>query len=466
MGSSKRGQTTRQSERGATLFIFTLSLFLLVGMGALAIDLASMYVARNQSQRAADAAALAGAKYFVESGCVTVGDCDNFTYETTAIARATEALAQPCGGVGSNCVEGQQVSIVGTPTFNTAQEQNPQITVQVQSANLRLYFIPAFAGLANILGSGTAGAATPFQVGATATAEAYNPSGFNGGPVYCTGCLRPWLIPNCDQTIATGLTNGLCVSTAATPPTPAAQAYLLTPGSYGVQNPGCTPAGVVGEQIEIPLETPTSPGLTPPTTLYGAADVDNPGLENYTDYQQAITTCFTAAQTTCGTPTMNVLPTTAASLLNYTELGVDALLHLPTMTTGLGAGQDYIDTTVCPPQIHAGANNPYVAQGIIAQDSVIATSDSIVTAYIYDSLGPGYSGLAYDPAGLVDTSQTVNIVGFAQIFISQVDANGNVWGNILGVAGCGQNANGSCTAHPGSINGSTLLPVRLITPSS
>ena len=37
-------------------------------MAALAIDVTTLYVARGEMQRAADAAALAGAKAFVDSG--------------------------------------------------------------------------------------------------------------------------------------------------------------------------------------------------------------------------------------------------------------------------------------------------------------------------------------------------------------------------------------------------------------
>jgi hypothetical protein len=196
-------------------------------------------------------------------------------------------------------------------------------------------------------------------------------------------------------------------------------------------------------------------------------DVDSPGGGNLLDYQTAISTCFTG-QTTCGQPTLNVLPINAA-LSASTQTGVQNLLHVA--ASGLGLGQDYIDTTVCPPQIHAGAANPLVVQGVLSQDSVIATSDSIVSAYIYDTPpgGGAYTGLTYSILPSVDSPQVVNIVGFAQIFISQVDAAGNVWGNILGVAGCGGNPGGTCAAGSGSgtsINGQSLIPVRLISPGN
>lgn len=55
-----------RGERGATLVFVAVSLGALFGFMALAIDLGMMFVARNDAQRAADAAALAGASAFLE----------------------------------------------------------------------------------------------------------------------------------------------------------------------------------------------------------------------------------------------------------------------------------------------------------------------------------------------------------------------------------------------------------------
>jgi hypothetical protein len=202
-----------------------------------------------------------------------------------------------------------------------------------------------------------------------------------------------------------------------------------------VANSGC-PGGVVGEPIDIKLETSTSP------TLYGAVDVDSPALGNLFDYQKAITTCFTG-QTSCGLKTLTILPQNAATA-SATTTGVEDLLHVG----GVGIlGQDTINSGACPPQITAGSSNPYGTNGSIA------TSDSIVTAYIFD----GRAGTTLIPG----VPQSVNIVGFALIFVTQVDPgnNGVVLGVILGVAGCGSNA-GACDSS--SIKGPTMLPVRLI----
>jgi hypothetical protein len=56
------------NERGATLALVAVCLAALMGAAALAIDLGMLYDARNEAQRAADAAALAGASVFVPPG--------------------------------------------------------------------------------------------------------------------------------------------------------------------------------------------------------------------------------------------------------------------------------------------------------------------------------------------------------------------------------------------------------------
>jgi hypothetical protein len=419
MGSRKRTKRQRNGERGNTLYFVAAFLFIMLGIGALAIDLASLYVARNESQRAADSAALAGAKVFVESGCVTLGDCTG--QEGLATTRATQAALQ-------SLVAGQPVTVQAVNFLETPND--PQITVQVQSANLHVYF------------AGAVGITSAPTVGATATAEAYNPSGAAGGsPIYCTSCVRPWLIPNCDQSpgyITPAST--LC----------AGQASLLNVATnFGVSNQNCTPTGVIGAPVDIQLQAQP--------TLFGALDVDN-GAGILADYQSAITTCFTG-QTTCGAnQPLYILPSNTPAFATSTLTGVENLLHVTAMN--LGAGQDYIDTTVCPPQIHAGALNPLVTQGVVAQDSLIATSDSIVTAYIFDNA-------LLVPQSISGSSQPVTIVGFAQIFVTEVDLNGvntEVQGVILGVAGCGSNP-GACNTSS-TIQGPTTLPVRLISPGT
>src|SRR5438034_9111864 len=62
------GPIARRQERGVTIVLMAACLMALVAMAALAIDVVSLYVASTQAQRAANAAALAGARAFASSG--------------------------------------------------------------------------------------------------------------------------------------------------------------------------------------------------------------------------------------------------------------------------------------------------------------------------------------------------------------------------------------------------------------
>ena len=68
MNQARRQFSRRSGERGQTIILVAVSLVSLLAMAALAIDVVTLYVARGEMQRAADAAALAGAKAFVDSG--------------------------------------------------------------------------------------------------------------------------------------------------------------------------------------------------------------------------------------------------------------------------------------------------------------------------------------------------------------------------------------------------------------
>src|SRR4029077_1164943 len=100
MGNRKISIRHRRAERGQTIVLVAVALVSLLGMAALAIDIATLYVARGEAQRAADAAALAGAKMFATSG---------YTSAPTAIASAD--ICQP-GGPGANAAANKQAEAV------------------------------------------------------------------------------------------------------------------------------------------------------------------------------------------------------------------------------------------------------------------------------------------------------------------------------------------------------------------
>ncbi|MGH7612751.1 MAG: pilus assembly protein TadG-related protein [Gemmatimonadales bacterium] len=71
-----------RSERGAALVLTVVAITTVLGFMALAIDLGMLFVARNDAQRAADAAALAGASAFLDNeGSYAVGPATNRAME-------------------------------------------------------------------------------------------------------------------------------------------------------------------------------------------------------------------------------------------------------------------------------------------------------------------------------------------------------------------------------------------------
>src|SRR5205809_7399093 len=77
----------RTSERGVTLLIMAITIFLTLGMAALAIDYGMIKTAKAEAQRAMDAAALAGASAFQVSDPAV-------DKNALAIARAKEFAAK------------------------------------------------------------------------------------------------------------------------------------------------------------------------------------------------------------------------------------------------------------------------------------------------------------------------------------------------------------------------------------
>src|SRR5215510_578516 len=62
----------RRTERGQTMIFVAISIVSLLAMAALAVDIVTLYLARSEIQRAADAAALAAAKAIADSGVTSL----------------------------------------------------------------------------------------------------------------------------------------------------------------------------------------------------------------------------------------------------------------------------------------------------------------------------------------------------------------------------------------------------------
>ncbi len=402
-----------RGERGVVLWMAAAAIVMILGMAAVTIDLASLYVARDEAQRAADAAALAGAEEFVTSG-YTAGGVNAATV-TTLVTNAAIAAGS------ANSVGGQAVQIqTSDVSVNVSSPNNPQVTVTVQNTTARGNALPTL--FARIFGISSA------NVGATATAEAYNPSG-NGSPPVATECVKPWLIPDCDPTrVHHGNSGSDC--------TPGNQGHHfdhlfdITTGAINFPGPA-SQGGVIGETLQF---GPESYAGQQQGNVYYPANVSG-GLGQ--TYAQTITSC-TPLPFACG----GTVPVLTNITVPTTNTAIQSLIHASGQ--GMSVGQDSIPSTASGPPfaIFAGPANPYIASG-----SQIANSDSIVSVPIFDFSQQQQSGNNYSEVTL----------GFMQLFITQTDSSGDINGIVLNISGCGTNNE---SGEP--VEGTTPVPVRLV----
>ena len=152
----------RKHEQGIVItLVAVFVLFVLGAMAALSIDVVTLYTARSEAQLAADAGALAGARVLANSGATsdTTGALMPSAW-TLAQTVATQVAEQ--NQVGGVYLTGAEITF--PPPAPGGTNTNPTITVRVQKTDLPTFF-------ARIWGK------TQVTVGASATAEAYNPSG-------------------------------------------------------------------------------------------------------------------------------------------------------------------------------------------------------------------------------------------------------------------------------------------------
>jgi hypothetical protein len=387
------------------------SLVMLLAASALAIDLGLLYVARNEAQRAADAAALAGAAAFVSSGCTSaVGGCVAGGYQEAM----AQAQAEAAGG--QNYIVGQAASIQnGDVSFSYPNPEEPEITIQIERTAARGSAVPTL--FARVFG------VRSVDVSASATAEAFNPSG-SSVPVGF-GCVVPFLVPNCDP-VHTAPVNGVCNGGTG------GAGYFINPTTGQIQNPGTYPSGVVGETWALHSNAA-------PSQWYLVAYTGQSG-SNLRSY---ISQC-TPQTVSCG----STINTMNGKKVGPTDQGTNARINAS--GDGLGQGQDSISTSVGPPfPITGGANNP--DPGLVGQ-TFYGPSNSLAVVPVYD-------GHALNPGG-----DTVTVVGFMEIFIQDALHHGNddeVDAIVLNVSGCASGGSSGSTPTVTSI-GASPIPIRLI----
>ena len=227
----------RTGQAGVSLVLSAVLLLVMIAMAALAIDGVHLYLARSEAQRAADAAALAGAQSLVDDG-YTSGLVTATVAQTIARQRAET--------VGTmNLVAGQAPSIIDADvTFNFTNPGDPLVTVVAQRSAARSNPIPTF--FARMWGYQTS------DVSATATAEAFNPSG--SGQAAAVTCMKPWVLPNCDPQHASPA-NSLCGA-----------GFGSFVNNGNISNPGSVNnGGAIGELLTL---KPGTPSATPTPSQY------------------------------------------------------------------------------------------------------------------------------------------------------------------------------------------------------
>lgn len=460
----------RSRERGVTMAIVALCMVAIISMAALSIDVGTLYVAKAEAQRAADAAALTAARIISLEGITgdpIQGPSDG-SWTDICGGASSPASAAAIDVANKNLVGGAVPTTV-TVSYGTSAgviagttsctgtglgfTVNPVVQVYVQQSKLPTFFARVFS---LVVPGGTSNSG----VSATATAEVFNSSGSgstaNGMTPVQPRCVKPWVIPNIDPE-KTGLKllnpDGTIVTPGITQLAGAGNGVIgqsfnlnadCTPGT----SPGCVLINpsplLVGVGTSSVLQyVPAQTSGTPTAIPSGSSCSLNAG------FQSAIGGCDQTTAYACGTPnglaidlTENPVNPTAASgdtaaaieCLTNTLVGSDRLAGFP------GPLYTY------PFQIQAGFGSPLVQAGVVPNFDNITTSNNIVTLPIYDNT-----------AGL---PPSVTIMGYLQVFINSFDATtGNVNVTVMNIAGCSTTAGGNPT-----VNGTSPVPIRLITP--
>lgn len=429
----------------------------LVGMAALAIDVATLYTAHNETRRAAEAAALAGAHAIASSG-VTSGWLTQAQACSGSVGSPGLAEQQALGVVAQNVVAGGAATLQSS-ACNFGVATNPQFTVTVQRTGL-----PTFFG--RIWGS------FPGIATASATAEAYNPTGTTGPPITASS-VKPWAIPNCDPTPGNaspanpscgGTGSGYFVDTSgaiAHPSSIVSTVFDLTEvadgsvtSNWAAAASGPNPASIKFLAVDIPI-TAASASCPAPGTLTcvdGSLQASAPG------FAESIA-CANSTPLSSSQPIFNVLnvhPGSGASSPHITnELAALCLIHAS--VAGRRRGQDEFCnnapvpacTVGSPLSITGGNNNP---DPLLRGQNGITRSESVVTVPLFNPCAtPGC------------TNGTVTIVGFLQLGIVEVTSgagptpSGPLRVMVMNVVG-----RGGSTGTPVSGGGVSAVPVRLV----
>jgi hypothetical protein len=458
----------RKHERGQTIILVAVALLALLSMAALAIDVVTLYVARSEAQRAANAAAIAGAKMFATSGFTSVQGSGAPPVTQPEVCQSggpggtAAANVQAAAVAAQNTVAGQTATIQSI-LCNFPSSGNPQITVTIARSGLPTFFARIWSRASN-------------SISATATAEAFNPSGLEP-PIQVS--VKPWYIPNCDVSNKTPPLNPNCggyapfVNTAVSPN----DGSITNNGAFigntitvskvnrgtalALCNGGCPPYNTQYYPLNIPVNPPAA--VCPST---GAVSCTQVGTSTYLDN----IACSSQYQVSCGDmigagETVRIDNNNNNNLQLPAREGMQCLIH--GNTPGAVDGQDTINVSAAgnPAIITGGDNNPNPALQGVAN---ISRSDSIVTVPIYDGITAGGGlNLCRVGGGFGGCNQTAKVVGFLQLGILETNPppnppgppqEGSFQAIILNASGCNPGPTGNAVSG----GGVSPVPVRLI----
>lgn len=420
-----RSNKNRRGERGVSFLLVVVGIFSILAMAMFAVDLVVLYAANGEAQKAADAAALAGAKMLVMSSSTSGGTVTNASVCTSGAGTGPMANAAAAAAAQANTIGGVAASLTNV-TCTATDAQNPQITVTVGRTNLPLFFARAM-GMKST------------NVTATATAEAYNNSGGTTS-LLNVGSVKPWAVPNCQPGSGAACAADYYIdhnnNYALLNPT----AYIGTSISF-VPGPGNV-APPQGGYYPIDFTTSTP---SPQATLCPAIAGQCSGLTfNVSPYYVDNIACATVnnatQQLTCGS-TVQLVPPTAA-IATETQSATQCLIH---SAGGLGGGQDTINPGP-PVTINGGSNNLNPSLRV----NNISRSDSIVTVPVFEWAGNPCIGAA---------CVSEQVIGFLQLGINNVLVTGEIDTVVINAVGCNPNSPGSPAIAGGGL---TPIPVRLV----
>ena len=429
------------NEHGVTMILVAVSMVAIIAMAALSIDVVTLYLDREETQRGADAAALAAARVISLSGITGTATTATDTTQWQAVCGTTGTATQVAQQVGAqNAVGGTpgtvtvNYSVAGSAAGSSdcsglaqAFAINPTVIVQVTRTGLPTLFSRIWSR-------------NPNTVSATAAAEVFNPS--DSGTVASGGqeipvvprCVKPMILPDED-------------------PLNAGKRFVSR-RSGRIGTPGISPGGVIGETFNLTNDC-TGPNCSAPMSTAPPAGSYIPALINTSpaavavpscatdDFQNAVAGCDESTMYQCGT----VNGAQADLTTNY---GADVSSAAQCLTNYPNG--DQLLTSTYPYQIQAGSANL-----IAPTNQIITSSNSIITVPIYNDWLTAGSPQPFPPG---NNFPRITILGYLQVFVNSVDpsGNGNMNVTVLNVAGCGDNASTTMNAP-----GSSPVPIRLIT---